>query len=140
MSIKQRESVEHIMTKQPISVNLTDDLNKVYHMMHENCIRHLPVVSGTKLIGILSKMDLERISFTELDEKNQKIKSNFFTGYTIAQVMTKNVQSLQLEDSVKDAAETLSFGNFHAVPILDGDKLVGIVTSTDVINYLLELY
>lgn len=140
MTLKKRESIASIMTSQPMSVNLTHSLGDAYDIMHENCIRHLPVVSGDHLIGILSKTDLERISFAEKDENNKKVKMSFYDGFNIEQVMTKNVQALQIEDSVKDAAEMLSFGNFHAAPVLEGKKLVGIVTTTDVINYLLKQY
>lgn len=140
MTLKKRESIASIMTSQPMSVNLTHSLGDAYDMMYDNCIRHLPVVSGDQLIGILSKTDLERISFAEKDENNKKVKMSFYAGFTIEQVMTKNVQALQIDDSVKDAAEMLSFGNFHAVPVLDDKKLVGIVTTTDVINYLLKQY
>jgi CBS domain-containing membrane protein len=128
------------MTKQPLSLQVSQSLEDAYQIMHENCIRHIPVVHGNTLIGILSNTDLERISFAEKDELNRKVKMTFYSGFTIEQVMTKNVQCLQIDDSVKDAAEMLSFGNFHAVPVLDGDQLVGIVTTTDVINYLLEMY
>ncbi len=140
MSIKKRELVSHIMTKQPMSVNLTNTVEEVYELMHDNCFRHVPVVNGNKLIGIVSKTDLERISFAESNESDKKLKIGFYSGFTIEQIMTKNVQTLQIDDSVKDAAEMLSFGNFHAVPVVQGHDLVGIVTTTDVINYLLEMY
>ncbi|MBK8820533.1 MAG: CBS domain-containing protein [Saprospiraceae bacterium] len=140
MSIKKRELVTHIMTKQPMSVSLRNSVEEVYELMHENCIRHVPVVNGNKLIGIVSKTDLERVSFAESSDTGKKLKISFYAGFTIEQIMTKNVQTLEVDDSVKDAAEMLSFGNFHAVPVVDGENLVAIVTTTDVINYLLEMY
>lgn len=139
MSLKKREPVSTIMTKQPISVNLTNSIHDVYEIIQNHVIRHVPVVKGDELIGMISKTDIERISFAQTDDAG-KVKMAFFDGFTVEQVMTKNVQSVQLHDSVKDAAEMLSFGAFHAIPVLDGKKLIGIITTTDVINYLLEQY
>ena len=140
MSLKRREPVSKIMTKQPLSVNISQGLEDVNDLMNEHCIRHVPVVSGDALVGILSKTDIERVSFVESIGDRNQVRKSFYDSFSIEQIMTKNVQSIQVEDSVKDAAEMLSFGNFHALPVLEGKKLVGIVTTTDVINYLLEQY
>jgi CBS domain-containing protein len=137
--MKKREPVTSIMTKQPYSVNITQSLRDVDAMLKEYSIRHIPVVSGENLIGMISKTDLERISFVTGIEGN-RLKTEVYDQYTIEQVMTKNVQTVDITDTVKDAAEILSFGAFHAVPVVDGKKLVGIVTTTDLINYLLDQY
>ncbi|MBK9150804.1 MAG: CBS domain-containing protein [Saprospiraceae bacterium] len=137
--MKKREPVTSIMTKQPYSVNITQSLRDVDAMLKEYSIRHIPVVSGENLIGMISKTDLERISFVTGIEGN-RLKTEVYDQYTIEQVMTKNVQTVDVTDTVKDAAEILSFGAFHAVPVVDGKKLVGIVTTTDLINYLLDQY
>lgn len=137
--MKKREPVTSIMTKQPYSVNITQSLRDVDAMLKEYSIRHIPVVSGENLMGIISKTDLERISFVTGIEGN-RLKTEVYDQYTIEQVMTKNVQTVDVTDTVKDAAEILSFGAFHAVPVVDDKKLVGIVTTTDLINYLLDQY
>ena len=139
MTIKKREQVSVIMTKQPFSVTLKNSLSEVEQLMKANFIRHTPVVDGHRLIGMISKTDLERISFLEID--GEKVtKSKYFDLFTVEQVMTKSVHCIQEDDFIKDAAEILSLGSFHALPVLRDDELVGIVTSTDLINYLLKQY
>lgn len=127
------------MTKQPFSANVGMTLREVDNILNEHSIRHIPVVSGDELVGIISKTDLERISFV-IGMEGNRLKTEVYDQFTIEQVMTKNVQTLDKEDTIKDAAEMLSFGAFHAVPVVDNKKLIGIVTTTDLINYLLDQY
>jgi CBS domain-containing protein len=54
--------------------------------------------------------------------------------------MSKNLISVSPETTIKEAAEILATREFHALPVCKGDLLVGIVTTTDLIKYLLEQY
>jgi len=139
MSLKKREPVTSIMTAQPYSVNITQSLREVDKILSDHSIRHIPVVSGEQLVGMISRTDLERISFVTGVEGN-RLQTEVYDQFTIDQVMTKSVQTIDKEDTIKDAAEILSFGAFHAVPVVDNKKLIGIVTTTDLINYLLDQY
>jgi CBS domain-containing protein len=139
MTIRKREQVSAIMTKQPISVTLNHSIAEVENLMKSKFLRHVLVVDGHKLLGMISKTDLERISFLEINGDNVA-KKRYHDLFTIAQVMTKNVHCIQEDDFIKDAAEILSLGSYHALPVLKGDDLVGIVTTTDMINYLLKQY
>ncbi|MEZ4912072.1 MAG: CBS domain-containing protein [Saprospiraceae bacterium] len=139
MSLKKKESVAHIMTKNPKTVNLQNSLLEVYNIMKNHNVRHVPVVSGEELIGIISQTDIERVTYVE-DGLNDHIRTAFFDMLRIDQVMTRHVNALQIGDSVKEAAEILSMGSYHALPVLEDTKLVGILTTTDLINYLLRHY
>ena len=59
---------------------------------------------------------------------------------SIEQVMTKNLSVVQASDTIHDVAVTLSKNEFHALPVLDGEKVTGIVTTTDLIKYLIDQY
>lgn len=137
--MKRRAPVSKIMTKDPISVNITNDVSDVVQIFKERNIHHIPVVSGDSLIGMISKTDIERISFvTGMDEASAN--TAVYTMVSIEQVMTKQLETVQADDHIKEAAELFARGKYHALPVLEGDKLAGIVTTTDVINYLLEQY
>ncbi|MFT5138161.1 MAG: CBS domain-containing membrane protein, partial [Arenicella sp.] len=61
--------------------------------------------------------------------------------YQIIDVMTGNPKTLNDSSVVRDAAEALSSGNHHSLPVVNADRqLIGIVTSTDLIRYLCEQY
>ncbi len=137
--MNKRTPVSKIMTKNPISANLTQSLREVATIFEENNIHHLPIVSGTNVIGLISKNDIERISFVSSTDKDGT-QIAIYDALSIDQVMTKNVESLEATDTIRDAAEILVKGKFHALPILQDNKLSGILTSTDLIKYLLEQY
>jgi len=137
--MNKRTPVSKIMTKDPISVNLTQNLREVDQIFKERNIHHIPVVSGNAVIGLISKNDIERISFVN-NIGNEGVETAIFESLTIDQVMTRDVETVDESDYIRDAATILATGKFHALPVLNNQKLSGIVTSTDMINHLLELY
>lgn len=60
--------------------------------------------------------------------------------FTVPQVMAKTPEVISSEATVKEVAEILSKREFHALPVVDNGDLVGIVTTTDLIKYLLAQY
>ena len=92
------------MTKDPITVSTQNKLKDVYNIMKEHSIRHVPVVSGDELIGIISQSDIERVTYVE-EGLDEHIRSAFIDMLRIDQVMTRNVNVLQVDDSIKEAAE-----------------------------------
>jgi len=93
-----------------------------------------------KVVGMLSHTDLMRISFSDLDEEENEINSVVYDLFTIEQVMAYSVISVTSETTIKEAAEILTKHEFHAVPVVDDDELVGKVTSTDLIQFLLDQF
>ncbi len=139
--MKKRTPVSAIMTKNVIAVNKTDDLETAERLIKQNNIRHIPVVSGEVIIGMLSYTDLLRISFAEAtNEYDNEIETVIYNMFTIDQVMTKNVMTVNSETTIKEVAEILAKHEFHALPVLENGELVGIVTTTDLINYLIDQF
>jgi CBS domain-containing protein len=60
--------------------------------------------------------------------------------FSIEQVMAKNLISVPSKTTIKDVAEILAHKEFHALPVVDNNELVGIVTTTDLINYLIDQF
>ena len=137
----EQAMVSSIMTTDMITVDYKDDLESAEHLFKIHKIRHIPVVKGNKLKGILSYTDLLRISFADaIGEDEMSIDSVVYNMFTIEQVMVKNVVSMPPTSSIKEVAELLTRRNFHAIPIVDDDKLVGIVTTTDLLKFLLSQF
>ncbi len=127
------------MTTDIISVNLTQSLHEVDALIKDQHIRHVPVVSGDKIIGMLSKTDLQKISFVNTID-GDGVTTAMYDNLSIDQVMTKEVQTVEQDDTILDVATILSKNEFHALPVTDGGKLVGIVTTTDLVKFLIDLY
>ena len=137
--MKKRTPVSKIMTTDIISVNKTQSLKEVSEIIETKHIRHVPVTSGDEIIGMLSKTDLNKISFINTIDGDE-LTSSIYDYLTIEQVMTKNIATVQVNDIIYDVANLLSRSDFHAVPVLEDEKQVGIVTSRDLIRYLVDQY
>ncbi|ESU29391.1 hypothetical protein FLJC2902T_07900 [Flavobacterium limnosediminis JC2902] len=139
--MKQDVQVSTIMTQNVVKLNLTDDLTKAESLFKEHKIRHIPVVSDNKILGILSYTDLLRISYAEAaDDDDETVDVTVYNMFTIGQVMTRKIVTVTPGTTIKETAEILATNEFHAVPVCEGDLLVGIVTTTDLIRYLLDQY
>lgn len=128
-----------IMTKDVIALNYKDDLETAELLFKKHNIRHIPVVKGQSIVGMLSYTDLLRISFADaVDEYDSDIDTVVYNMFTIEQVMAKTVVSVTPKTTIKEVAKILGEKEFHALPVVEDYKLVGIVTTTDLINYLVE--
>ncbi|WP_298536027.1 HPP family protein [uncultured Algibacter sp.] len=134
--MKQRTPVSEIMTKNIVSLTKSDDLEKAEMLFKRHKIKHMPVVSRGMIIGILSYTDLMRISYAETSSKAENtIESVVYNMFTIEQVMVKDVVTVSSKTSIKDVTKILAACEFHALPVVDNDTLIGIVTTTDLLNY-----
>ncbi len=139
--MKYNVPVSTIMTKNVIKLNTSDDLTKAESLFKKHHIRHIPVVNGNKILGMLSYTDLLRISFADaVDEDDKVVDTTVYNMFTVEQVMAKNLVKVSPDSTIKDTAEILAKKEFHALPVCEGDLLVGIVTTTDLIKYLIDQY
>lgn len=123
--------VADIMTRHLYVLNRTDSLPKAKSMFEKYNIRHLPVSSGGELIGMLSLTDIKSLPANEKED-------SLFKLLTVELIMSENPMSISNNEEILDVAKILSEREFHALPVVDGGKLVGIVTTTDIIRYLLN--
>ena len=138
--MKQNIPVSTIMTKNVVKLNLADDLTKAESLFKKHHIRHIPVVNGNKIIGMLSYTDLLRISFADAVDDDEIIDVTVYNMFSVEQVMARNLIKVSPDSTIKQVAEILSKNEFHALPVCEGDLLVGIVTTTDLIKYLINQY
>lgn len=139
--MKHNEPVQKIMAADPVSVHEKQKVSDVHHLIVQRKIHHVPVVSGRKLIGLISATDLLRVSWGDVNRQDPRQVDALLDTLTIRDVMQEDIVTLRRHDTVRRAAELLSQGQYHSLPVLDDDdELVGMVTSTDIIGYLLEQY
>ncbi len=138
--MKQKVPVSTIMTKNVVKLNVSDDLTKAESLFKKYHIRHIPVVNSNVIVGMLSYTDLLRISFVDAIDDDEIIDATVYNMFTVEQVMAKKLVSISPETSIKEAAEILATREFHALPVCEGELLVGIITTTDLIKYLIDQY
>lgn len=112
------------------------DVDRILEQKH---IRHIPVVSGDEVIGMISRTDLQKISFVNSFDGDH-LTTAMYDALTIEQVMTKDLTTVASADTIHDVTVTLSENEFHALPVVDNGKLAGIVTTTDLLKYLADQY
>jgi len=139
--MKKNEPVHRIMTPNPISINRNGRPSEVRTILEEQSIHHLPVTDGNRLVGIISASDLLRVSFGEFGEHDSRgLDAMLDHTYTVAELMNSDPVTISSNNSIREAAQILVSGRFHSLPVIDGNELIGIVTSSDLIRYLLEQY
>ena len=140
---KHSETVSHIMTKNPKTIHLKTPISEVGRIFSEGKFHHLPVVDGKELIGMVSYFDLIRVSFEQSFGVTDKgaVYSVLDHLLDVSAIMTEDPLSIQENGTIREAAEKLSKGKFHSLPVINGDhEIVGIITSKDLIDYLIKLY
>jgi CBS domain-containing protein len=138
-TMRKHEPITKIMSTNLVTVHHGDPVSKVRQLAAERGVHHIPVVSGDQLVGIISWSDILRLNFGDTFQTDQRtVDATLDHTFTLEQIMQKNPITLSDTASVRDAAEILARGEFHAVPVVNGTKLVGIVSTTDLINHLLE--
>ncbi|MBS7255154.1 CBS domain-containing protein [Flavobacterium branchiicola] len=138
--MKKREPISHIMTKTVVTANEKEDLKTVVEKLRKNAIRHIPIVKGKEVIGIISRTDINRLTFGALFEGQEGADEAILEMLTISQVMTSKPKTVASDITVRDLAEIFAKEEFHALPVVDNGELKGIVTTTDVIKYFIEQY
>lgn len=130
------------MSTNLVTVHHGEPISKVRELIREHGIHHIPVVSGQKLVGMISNSDLLRVSFGDAFQTDQRaVDAALDHTMTLEQLMRKDPISVRENAPIREAAATLVQGDFHSLPVVsEGNKLVGIITSTDLIRYLLEQF
>ena len=142
--MKQRVPVSQIMSKELITLNPKQSLYEAEKLFKKNNIRHIPVVENLKLLGMLSYSDLLKISYADVDDSDEagdtSVSTVVYDMFSIPQIMTKAPLTVNTETTIKEVVEILAQQSFHSIPVVDHNEIKGIVTTTDILNYLLEQY
>lgn len=135
--MKHHESVSKIMSTELVTAHHGDPVSKVRRLLAENDVHHIPVVSGQKLLGLISSSDLHRLNFGDAFHVDQRsVDATIDHTFSIEQIMEKEPVTVAPEATIREAAGILAKGKFHALPVVRGEALVGMLTSTDLIRYL----
>ena len=122
--------IDQVMTPDPAAVSPQTPVAEARRLLNSNVINHLPVVEDGRLVGIVSSSDFLKLHL--LDGKLQIV-----ADATVSQIMETKVIVVRDNSTMRDAAEKLSVGGFHALPVVDRKRrLVGIVTSSDLVGQL----
>ena len=132
--------VKDVMKIQLVTLNADSKLGFANDIMYLGRIRHLPVVKGETVAGILTQRDLYRASLTSI-LTNWKENKEFLDSIKVSEVMTKNVITVSPDATIEEAAQIMIDKKVGGLPVVkEKNKLVGLITETDVLQYFVDCY
>ena len=127
------------MSRPVISVSPDSPINDVLAMFKKEHIRRAPVINKGKLVGIVSETDLLNASPSDVSTLSVWEMNYLISKVKIKDVMTKKVVSVGKDTPIEEAARIMADQKIGGMPVVDRDKVVGIITETDLFKVFLEL-
>ncbi len=121
------------MTKEVITVAPEDTLKRAADLLAGNRIHRLPVVRDGRLVGIVSDSDIRNVAV-----RDSSPGAPGGGEKTVGEAMTREVITVTPWDTVEDAALVLQKKRLGALPVVEGERVVGIITKADVLSALIE--
>jgi CBS domain-containing protein len=129
-------TVREIMVGSPVTLTPDDTLDLANDVISLGRIRHIPVVEGRKLVGLLSERDLIGAAANRIFGLKQKTRSALLKSELIKNVMKKRIVTVAPDTSIKEAARLMAEKKIGCVPVMSDGALVGLVTTTNILRYL----
>ncbi|HEX6386085.1 MAG TPA: CBS domain-containing protein [Anaerolineae bacterium] len=131
-------TVNDLMTVGPCTVSPDTPLRYVIRLMKEEGCRQLPVVDRGKLVGIITDRDVHQALNAPCIKRWRRQDEELLDHFTAASCMTADPITVTPDTPAWRAAEMLSIYKFGALPVVDGQTVVGIVSVTDFLDYFAE--
>jgi len=118
------------MTPAPHTIGRDQTLTSAHHMMREHRIRHLPVLSGGRVVGLLSERDLALIETLHSVDPDLTIAE---------EAMTQAPYTVAPETPLDEVVATMAGQRYGSAIVMDRERIVGVFTTTDALEALVEL-
>ena len=130
MSSKAIPHIDRYMTRSPFTIGSEQPLVQAHHLMREHGIRHLPVLHGGKLVGMVSDHDLHIIE-TLRDVDPEKV--------LIEEAMVPDVYTVPPSAPLDEVVREMAARKYGSAVIVDAGKVVGVFTTVDAMQAFAEL-
>lgn len=132
--------VRDLMTENVIALQPEEDLSIANDLMAENAIRHLPVIDSTgELLGLVSHRDLVKVAYTTADFLPISDLNQLLSRTKVKEVMTREIETVDPDTTVEEAGTLMMENKFGCIPVCDGTHLVGILTESDFVRYVVSV-
>lgn len=128
--------ISTIMTTDLVTVNPEDDLSVVNEIFETHPIHHIPVVRFKKIVGMVSRTDFLSFCHGFTNKREKFIEQKKLTDWKVNEIMTQKLAKIDAKEPIRTAIDLFCLNKFHALPIMENDDLVGIVTTHDLISEL----
>lgn len=131
--------VAELMSMKVETIGRNDALRLAEETMRKKRIRHLPVIENDRLVGVLTQRDIFQAALSSAMGFGEKARTEFLGTVSVKEVMTDDaIVTVGPKESVKRAAELMLEHKIGCLPVVEGERLVGLVTETDLLRVVAE--
>ena len=127
------------MAINPVSATPETTFSQAYKLMHNHNIRHLPIMEGGKLVGIVVEGDLLKAQPSSATTLSVYEISSLLDNLKLREIMSAPVFAVEENCPLEEAAAILIKEKITGLPVMRGDELVGIITETDIFRSFVEV-
>jgi len=132
------DQVKDLMTTNVVTIRALDTLREAIRMMSAGRFRRIPVVREGTLVGIVTDRDIRQALNSPVVIRERSADEYLLDSVTVGSSMTNNPLTTSPEDDILKAAEIMERNKIGGLPVVDGGRLVGIITISDLMNYLIR--
>ena len=133
--------IERRMTRNPVTATPDMSIAEASSLMKQEKVHRLPVLDKDKrLVGLITEKDILYASPSPASSLSIHEMAYLLSKLTVKKLMSKNVVTISKDTTVEEAARMMVDQDLSCLPVLEGDKLIGIVSKSDMFKILLELF
>jgi len=131
-------TVGDIMRTDVITLTKKDSFRHAMNLIRQQGIRHVPVVEGKRVVGIVTDRDIRQASPSAATSLEIHELHYLLEKVTVNEIMTKKLVTVNPSTEARDAARLLLKHKIGGLPVVRGETLVGIITETDILRAFVE--
>jgi CBS domain-containing protein len=131
--------IKDIMARDITTLGRNDSLDLADEVMTLGRIRHLPVIDEGRVVGVVSQRDLFKSALAVALGYGETAQKKLLKTLRVKEVMSEPAISISPEATIKEAARLMLEKKIGCLPVVQGHTLVGLVTETDLLRYVVDL-
>jgi acetoin utilization protein AcuB len=130
--------LSEIMNRDLVTVDKQASLRRARRILDQHRIRHLLVVDGKRLVGIVTDRDLRQAAPSSKSPLTISERQEFMDELKVLEVMSRKLITASSTTTIREAAKVMVSEKIGCLPVVDGNQLVGIVTQADLLEILVS--
>lgn len=133
--------VGDLMSTNLIMANRDAKFSVVKRILEDNDIHHIPVVEGTKVVGMVSSKDITQHALLDPHKTEIENLAELDDKVSMDDIMNTSINAVDPDMPINQAAEILFMSDYHGLPVCDNDRnLVGMLTSRDIVKFVKDYF
>jgi CBS domain-containing membrane protein len=126
------------MTEKVFALSPADDLATLYDLMDFRRVRHVPVIEEGEIVGLVTSTELSRCALGKVDDLPLSAERDMLRRRRIRDIMASEPDTIEPDSPLNEAAEMLLENKIGCLPVVEGLRLVGIITEADFVRDFLQ--